>query len=946
MFHPPTAPQEARCYNRSAMNTERKPLLVILDGHGIIHRAYHALRDQPLTVRRTGEPVSAVYGFANTLLSVLSELKPTHVAVALDPSGPTFRHEKDETYKAHRPPAPEDLHQQVVRCEELIEAFDIPICRVDGYEADDVLGTLARQAAEKGVETYLVTLDSDIVQLVRPGIHVYMYRPYQRDTVIYDEERTRERYAIEPAQMPDLKGLKGDASDNIPGVPGIGEKTAVKLVQQFGSIENLYDHLEEVQPEKLRENLRQHEEEARHSKDMATIAIDAPIDLDLQACELKTTDREKVLALFRELEFRSLVGRLPEWLGQEQPPAAPVPAIEVEPAKIDYRAVHSEDELEKLARRLADVGSFAFDTETTSLGAMQAGLVGVSLSPAPGEAYYVPVGHRPGLGEKEQLALSTVLTRLGPVLEDAAIGKVGHNGKFDMLVLANQGVWTENLAFDTMIAAYVLGEGGGTESYRPGTGSLGLKWLASKRLGVEMTPITDLIGPAGPKQLSMDQAPISAATDYACADADMTGRLRAGLERDLREQGLWSLFAEIEMPLVPVLARMEQAGVALDTSILREMSRQLEGQVAEVEEKVYAEVGHRFNIASPQQLSAILFEEIGLPKTRRTKYGYTTDAQALEALRGAHPVIDLILLYRQLTKLKSTYVDTLPALINSKTGRVHTTFNQTVAATGRLSSNDPNMQNIPVRTELGGQVRSAFVARDIGPDPWLLAADYSQIELRIMAHLCKDPNLLEAFHRDEDIHASTASQVFGVPLDGVTPEMRRRAKVFNFGVLYGLTDFGLSQREGISREDAAAFIQTYFQKYERVRQWQQDIVTETRRQGYAETLAGRRRYIPEINSSNYQARSAAERMAVNMPVQGTASDIIKIAMNRIDAEMRERGLRSKMLLQVHDELIFEGPASELDALREMVLRVMPASLSLDVPLKVDVKVGRNWGEME
>jgi len=941
------------------MGSERKPLLLLLDGHGIIHRAYHALRDQPLTVRRTGEPVSAVYGFANTLLSVLEELKPTHAAVALDPSGPTFRHEMDETYKAHRAPAPEDLHQQVVRCEELIEAFNIPICRVEGYEADDALGTLTRQAAEQGIETCVVTLDSDIVQLVRPGVRVYMYRPYQRDTVIYDEERARERYGVEPAQMPDLKGLKGDASDNISGVPGVGDKTATKLVQQFGSVENLYEHLEEVQPEKLRENLRQHEEQARHSKTMATIATDAPIELDLAACELKPLDREKVLALFQELEFRSLAERLPGWLAGERRPEPA--AAEAKTVKEDYRAVHTEDELERLARRLAEAGSFAFDTETTALGAMRAGLVGISFSPAVGEAYYVPVGHLPSLGEREQLPLSTVMARLGPVLEDAAIEKVAHNGKFDMLVLANHGAWTENLAFDTMIAAYVLGEGGGSEAYRPGAGSLGLKWLASKRLGVEMTPITDLIGKAGPKQISMDQVPIIEATAYACADADMTLRLRAILDQELREQGLWSLFAEIEMPLVPVLARMEMAGVALDTAILREMSRQLEGQVAEVEQKTYEEVGHRFNIASPQQLSGVLFEEIGLPKTRRTKQGYTTDAQALEGLRGAHPVVDLVLLYRQLTKLKSTYVDTLPALINPKTGRVHTTFNQTVTTTGRLSSNDPNLQNIPVRTELGGQVRTAFVARDVGPDPWLLAADYSQIELRIMAHVCQDPNLLEAFHRDEDIHASTASQVFGVPLDGVTPDMRRRAKVFNFGVLYGLSDYGLSQREGISREEAAEFIETYFRKYERVRQWQEQVLADTRRLGYAETLAGRRRYIPEINSSNFQVRSAAERMAVNMPIQGTASDIIKIAMNRIDAEMRERGLRSKMLLQVHDELIFEGPASELDTLREMVLRVMPLrqaqdaalrqaqgklqSLSLDVPLKVDVKVGKNWGEM-
>lgn len=930
------------------MGSERKPLLVVLDGHGIIHRAYHALRDQPLTVRRTGEPVGAVYGFANTLLSVLDELKPTHVAVALDPEGPTFRHEQDETYKAHRPPAPEDLHQQVVRCEELIEAFQIPICRVERYEADDVLGTLARQAAEQGIDIYLVTLDSDIVQLVRPGVRVYMYRPYQRDTVIYDEERARERYGVEPGQLADLKGLMGDASDNISGVPGVGEKTATKLVQQFGSVDSLYERLEEVQPEKLRENLRRHEDKARHSKSMATIVTDAPIDLDLEACELKPLDSDRVLSLFRELEFRSLVERLSGWLAGERPsePAA----VETKAVEADYRAVHSEEELERLARRLAEAGSFAFDTETSTLGAMRAGLVGISFSPAEGEAYYVPVGHLPSLGEQEQLPLSTVMSRLGPVLEDAAIAKVAHNGKFDMLVLANHGAWTENLAFDTMIAAYVLGEG-----------SLGLKWLASQRLGVEMTPITDLIGKAGPKQLSMDQAPIAAATAYACADADMTGRLRAVLEGDLREQGLWDLFADIEMPLVPVLARMETAGVALDTAILREMSRQLEGQVADVEGQVYAAIGHQFNIGSPQQLSGILFEEIGLPKTRRTKQGYTTDAQALEGLRGAHPVIDLVLLYRQLTKLKSTYVDTLPALINPKTGRVHTTFNQTVVTTGRLSSNDPNLQNIPVRTELGGQVRSAFVARDFGPDACLLAVDYSQVELRIMAHVSQDPNLLEAFRRDEDIHASTASQVFGVPLDEVTSDMRRRAKVFNFGVLYGLSDYGLSQREGIPREEAARFIETYFQKYARVKQWQEEVVVETRRLGYAETLAGRRRYIPEINSSNFQARSAAERMAVNMPIQGTASDIIKIAMNRIDAEMRERGLRSKMILQVHDELIFEGPAAELDDLREMVQRVMPlrqaqdaahrqapgglASLSLDVPLKVDVKVGRNWGEM-
>ncbi len=951
---PPSGPSPSGRSARPAGGS----LLAVLDGHGIIHRAYHAVKE-PLTVRKTGEVVTAVYGFANTLLSVLEELKPTHIAVALDAPGPTFRHEKDETYKAHRPEAPEDLKAQFSRCIELIETFNIPIYQEPGYEADDVLGAIAEQATEAGVDTFLVTLDSDIVQLVRPGVRVFMYRPYQRDTVTYDEARARERYGVDPAQMPDLKGLKGDVSDNIPCVPGIGDKTAVRLVQEFGSVEGVYEHLSEVQPEKLREILREHEEQARHSKEMATIVTDVPVTLDLDKCVVQRFDREKVLALFRELEFRSLLGRLPDYGEGEE--AAPAALAEEVPA--DYRAVLTEDELDALVKRLGETGSFAFDTETSELAAMRAQLVGISLSTEPGTAWYVPVGHQAGLGEAPQLPLSRVLERLGPLFEDAKVEKVAHNGKFDMLVLAQHGVWTRNLAFDTMIAAYVLGEGGGSEAYGRGgglpgrqAGSLGLKWLASKRLGVEMTPITELIGRAGPKQLSMVQVGVPEATRYACADADMTGRLRAPFEKELREQGLWRLFSEIEMPLVPVLVRMEQAGVALDETVLRGMSQELRGQVAELEKQIYSEVGHEFNIGSPQQLSGVLFEELGLPKaqSRKTKYGYSTDAHVLEGLRGAHPVVDHILEYRQFTKLVSTYVDTLPVLVDPRTHRIHTTFNQTVAATGRLSSNDPNLQNIPVRGELGGQVRTAFVARDIGPDPYLLAADYSQIELRILAHLCQDPGLLEAFRQDEDIHAATASQVFGVALDEVTSEMRRRAKVFNFGVLYGLTDFGLSQREGISREEAAQFIETYFKKYERVKVWRDEVIAETRRLGYAETLSGRRRYIPEINSSNFQARSAAERMAVNMPIQGTASDIIKIAMNRIDAEMEERKLKTKMLLQVHDELIFEGPASELDDLREMVVRVMPLrqaqggleSLSLDVPLKVDVKVGKNWGEME
>jgi DNA polymerase-1 len=916
--------------------------LVLLDGHALIHRAYFAFKE-PLTVRQTGEVVTAVYGFANSVLTVIEQLKPTHIAVALDAPGRTFRHERDESYKAQRAATPDELAAQFDRVRQFIDAFGMPAYVVEGYEADDVLGALARQAEKKGVETYIVTLDSDAIQLIRDGVKVFMMRPFQRDTVTYDEAGARERYGFAPHQMPDFKGLKGDVSDNIPGVPGIGDKTAVKLINEFGSIENLYKQLEKVEPEKLREKLREYEAQARHSKQMAIIETKAPVKLDLEACRLDRYDREGVLEFFRELGFRSLVPRLPPSAaprGNGRGPARAAKAAAVQ----QYQTIATEAELDALAKRLARAKAFALDTETSDMNALRSSLVGLSFSWAEGEAAYVPVGHRPGLGDKEQLPVKTVLARLGPLLEDGRVEKVGHNVKFDIEALANHGVDAQGIAFDTMIAAYLLGEGGG-EANRPGGGSLSLKWLVSKRLDVEMTPITDLIG-TGAKQLSMADVSVEQAAPYACADADMTLRLRPLLEAELREQELWRLFAEIEMPLVSVLARMEEAGVAVDTDALREMSRGLGKQVAKLEREAYDAVGHEFNLGSPQQLSQVLFDELGLPKTRRTKQGYTTDASALEGLRGAHAVIDILLEWRQLTKLKSTYIDALPALVHPRTGRIHSNFNQTVAATGRLSSQDPNLQNIPVRTELGNAIRRCFIARDFGPDPVLLAADYSQIELRILAHLSQDPRLIEAFRKDEDIHAATASSVFGVPIDQVTPEQRRRAKVFNFGVLYGLGQFGLSTREGISREEAGMFIETYFKTYPKVREWRERVIERCRKLGYAETIVGRKRLVPEIRSSNNMLRSAAERIAINMPAQGTASDIIKIAMNRIDAELRERGMKSKMILQVHDELIFEGPRKERDALQALVLRIMPRSLELDVPLKVDVKVGKNWGELE
>jgi DNA polymerase-1 len=786
-------------------------------------------------------------------------------------------------------------------------------------------------------------MDSDIVQLIRDDVKVFMMRPVTRDTIIYDEKSAFERYQFKPHEMPDFKGLKGDVSDNIPGVPGIGDKTAVKLIQQFGSIENIYEHLDEVTPAKLQENLRAHEDDARHSKQMATIDSDTPVTLDLEACRFANYDREQVLELFKELEFRSLAARLP--------PSAPVDGDGRRPPKaakagaVEYATVYSERELDELVKRLQEAGSFALSVQTSGMNALRSSVVGFAFAWAEGQAAYVPVGHVRGLGEQEQLTIETAVAELRPLLEDETVAKVAHNGKFDMLALAGIDIELRGLVFDTMIAAYLLGEGGGTETTRPGTGPLSIEWLAAKRLDAELAPMSDLIG-SGAKQISIADVSVVRVTPHVCADVDYTLRLRPELGRDLRDQNQWPLFTEIEMPLVPVLARMELAGVAVDSDALRKMSRNLAKDIARLEQEAYDCVGHQFGLGSPQQLSQVLFEELGLPKTRKTKQGYTTDANALEGLRGAHALIDIILEWRQLTKLKSTYIDALPALVNPKDGRIHTYFNQTVAATGRLSSQDPNLQNIPVRTDLGNAIRRCFVARDFGPKPLLLAADYSQIELRILAHLSGDRSLIEAFQQDEDIHAATASNVFGVAVEDVTPDMRRRAKVFNFGVLYGLSEFGLSTREGIPRDEAAQFIERYFAKYAKVREWRDRVVAECRERGYAETLAGRRRLVPEIRSSNFQVRSAAERIAINMPAQGSASDIIKIAMNRIDAELRERDLTTKMILQVHDELIFEGPERERDAVQEMVLRIMPQSLDLVVPLKVDVKVGANWGELE
>ena len=983
-------------------------MLAILDGHGIIHRAYYALKDKPLVARRTGENTSGVFGFTNTLLSVIDDLKPTHIAVAMDLPGPTFRHVRDASYKATRfeglktqvanslrdvPALDESVRRDIAelvasaqsrdqiktglmetaeravvepeamlgleqalgpveavweigrtigRCLEMMEAFNIPVFSAEGFEADDVTGTLSVEAAEAGIDTYLVTLDSDFIQLIRPNVTVYMLRPYQRDHVNYDVPAAIERYGFAPPLMIDYKALRGDTSDNIPGVAGIGDTTATKLLVQFGGIDAIFESLEQVKPDKIREALRIHEAQVRSAKEMATIETAVPdISLDLSDALVGSYDRQRVLDLLRDLEFRTLVPRLPP---VDQGFSAGTEAEE-RPAE-SYDLITTEAELDSLVDRIRAAGRFAFDLEVAgSPSPYHCLLVGIAVATAPGVASYIPVGHQPVLGSAPMLVPERVLERLAPLFADASLQKLAHNGKYDVAHLTSRGYPVNGLAFDTLLAAYILGDGALSDSAKPGSGSLSLKWIVSRRLGFEMREVVDLVGKNGAKQLSVDQTRVEDLLPYAGENVDYTLRLRETMEKELRELGMWDLFADVEMPLVPVLARMEADGIALDVSVLHDMSLGLEEQIQVLETLAFSEAGHDFNIGSPPQLSQVLFEELGLPKTRRTKQGYSTDAQAIDGLRGVHAIVDIILKWRELTKLKSTYIDPLPGAVDSRDQRVHTTYDQAVAATGRLSSNNPNLQNIPVRSELGGQVRRAFVARDVGEDPYLFSADYSQIELRILAHISQDPGLIESFLQDEDIHAATAAQVFGAEIDQVTREMRSRAKVFNFGVLYGLTDFGLAQREGISREEAAAFIKRYFEKYEAVKRWRDDVVAETRESGYAETLAGRRRYIPDIHSTNFNVRMGAERIAINMPIQGTASDIIKIAMIEIDRELANRGLRSKMLLQVHDELIFEGPGEELDALRELVLRVMPASLILSVPLKIDVKAGKNWADM-
>lgn len=918
---PPPTPDSADKADKPQFGS--RTLLLLFDGNAIVHRAFHAI--QPLTVSRTGEMVNAVHGFAATLLKVLGEMKPTHWGIAFDRPVPTFRHQMFEKYKQQRPPTPEELKSQIQRVRQVADVFGIPRFEVDGFEADDVLATLAAQAGEQGIETVIVTGDADMLQVVSPRTRVLYPKRTFSDPIMFDEAGVREKYGLSPSQLADFKALIGDTSDNIPNIKGIGEKTAARLVEQFGSIQGIYEHLDQITPERIRASLEVNREQAVRSRELATVVRTVPgVSLNLEQCRVAAYDRTAVVSLFRELEFAALLNRLPRDIG-----VADSPRVSGSTG-VECHLLNTEQDLDQLVVRLSNSPRFALELITSDKGAMSADLLGLSIAVQPGEAFYIPISHQ-GLEQPPQLSVQVVLNRLRQMLESDKPAKLLSNAKLAIIVLSRLGIHLSGADFDTGIAAYSLGEK-----------ATSLSSLAFNRLGVELLPLSGLTG-TGSKARPLALVPADEVARYAGNLAGAVFRLESALRTDLESQGLSRLFAEIEMPLVPVLAEMEMNGVALDVDLLRRLSESLGKDIATLEKQVHQVAGQEFNINSPQQLGKVLFEHLNLPTTRRTRNGYSTDAAILEELRKDYPlIIRPVLEYRQLTKLKSTYLDALPTLINPATGRVHTSFNQTVTATGRLSSSDPNLQNIPVRGELGKKIRQAIVA---APGKTLLAADYSQIDLRVLAHLSHDPALVNAFANNEDIHTSTASQVFNIAPSQVTAEMRRVAKTVNFGVIYGMSDYGLEQATDLSRGEAARFIDTYFQRYPKVKEYLDRTREQAHRLGYVQTLTGRRRYIPEVNSTNRQVREAAERMAINMPVQGTSADIIKIAMINLYRVMKDRKMSALLILQVHDELVFEVSPSEKNSLISLLSDIMPEAMHLAVPLKIDIKQGRNLGEM-
>jgi DNA polymerase I len=896
----------------------KTPRLFLIDGSALAYRAYFAFIRNPL-INSKGENTSAVFGYTRTLLDILAQEKPEYIAVAFDTPAPTFRHERFVDYKATRQRMPDEMSAQLPRLKEVTEALGVTLIETPGFEADDVMGTLAKQAERGGLETYLVTADKDLMQLVSPHVKIYSLRKVDHQQEILDRAGVQQKFGVPPERVIDVLALMGDSSDNIPGVRGIGEKTALKLIQDYGDLETVLAKAAEIKPKGVADKILANIDMARLSQALATIHTDVPLPYSPTDLAPRPRDAARLTALFQDLEFGSLVKQV---------------AAHTQADHQGYQLMRSRAQFDDLCETLHTLERFAIDTETTDLDPLNAALLCVSLAWAPGEAYCIPLQF-PESGQPDDR--DYVLNRLKPILENPAIFKCGQNIKYDMLVLSCHGVELQGVEFDTMVASYVVNPSGRQHN---------LDALALEHLHIKKIPITDLIG-SGKGQRTMREVPLEDMARYACEDADVTWRLRDLLAAKLTETATWDLFRQVEIPLITVLKEMEQAGVCLDVPLLRHMSQEMDRRLLTLTQEIYDLAGERFNINSTQQLGRLLFDKLeiqkaqGAKRVRKTKTGYSTDVAALEQFKD-HPLVAKMLDYRQLAKLKSTYVDALPQLVNPRTGRVHTSYNQTVAATGRLSSSDPNLQNIPARTELGREIRKAFIAET--DEHCLLSADYSQIELRILAHLSQDATLIESFRLGEDVHRRTASKIFGIPPEAVTSVQRARAKTINFGVIYGMGPMRLAREIDISLEEAKRFIEVYFATYPGVHQYTVESVHKARERGYATTLMGRRRYLPELFSDNQGMRVAAEYMAVNTPVQGSSADIIKLAMINIHTRLRREQLSAQMLLQVHDELVFEVPQAELDVVKPLVVEEMEQAVQLDVPIKADVGAGRNWFE--
>ncbi|MGP0630588.1 DNA polymerase I [Nitrospina sp. 32_T5] len=895
-----------------------KKKLYLIDGSSYIFRAFFGIRHNLSNSK--GQPTNALYGFTTMLMKVVREEQPDYLAVVFDSKEKTFRHEMYADYKANRDVPPEDLAVQFPYFEPLVDAFNIKSLRKPGFEADDIIGTLAREGEKAGMDVTIVSGDKDMMQLITDKIHMLDTMKEKR----FGIDDVKEKFGVEPDRVIEVMGLMGDSSDHIPGVKGVGPKTATDLIQKYGSIQGLYEHLDEIDKAKLKEKLETDKDNALLSRELVTIKLDTPIDCKIEDLEARDPDNQKLRELFTDLEFKTLLAALPEGEGGDGATAETGSAI-----KRDYDTILDDKALDDLIKKLKKAKAFALDLETTSKRPVKAKMVGISFSWAEGEACYIPVAHR-YLGVPEQLGKQHVLDKLKPLLEDPKLEKYGHNIKYDLIVLHNEGVQLRGIVFDSMLASYVLD---------PSRRSHSLDDLALEMFQHTTIKYSDVAGSAS-KQVGFDEVEIERASEYAAEDSDITYRLTRHFEKQLKGEDL-ELYETIELPLLEVLAEMELAGVLLDTEHLKKLSKKLEKDLKKIEDEIYALAGEPFNINSPKQLSTILFEKLKLRTVKKTKSGYSTDVSVLEELAAEHDLPDKILNYRQFAKMKSTYVDALQGEVFKETGRIHTSYNQTVAATGRLSSSDPNLQNIPIRSEVGREIRKAFLA-DKGC--WLLSADYSQIELRLLAHLSGDPALIRAFKNNEDIHSRTAAEIFGQPIDQVDPEGRRMAKAVNFGIVYGLSAYGLSRQLKITPKDAKTFIDQYFDLYKNVKTFMDETIEMARKNGYTKTMMNRRRYMPDINSKNRQVREAAERTAINSPVQGSAADFIKMAMLNIHDKMLKEKLASRMILQVHDELIFECPESEKKAMEPLVRKAMEGVAKLKVPLTVNMDWGENWSD--